>query len=379
MGENGQQCIESFVAPVVVGATRGVYCFLPAEAIRGCCDSLFPSLAKNAVADSASGYMHRFKAGHDLLTDVVLSPQNLHDKLCHAGHILLTDFPTKAGIPIPGLSQNGLGNLLVEWGIPRGWLCLNIADAGIGIMALPEGADDVMAAISGDLPVDSFWSFYDTFGEGGLQLTGAILTENPLLLLSAAENIAAGVISFARAMSPFTQLEAFFGSAFSGFAIGCAITLLARKDKTPRELAESFYYRSARSITWGALSTVSPMLSLGSCVGCLFYYFGKKIAQKGQIGSFVPEMANYIFKTCLAESPTFCVLQENRVNERRELHEFLNADIKAFSTKMEYVLHENCTMHAVLGQHKVHELHEIMGSEHTLKLHEKKELHETGR
>lgn len=291
---------------MTVGAARGVYWFLPASAVRSCCDSLFPELAKDIGADSASGYMHRFKAGHDLLTDVVFSEQDFSSKLHRAGHILLTDFPTKAGIPIPGFSENGLGHYLVEMGIPKGWMCLNICDFGIGIYALPEGSEDLVSALAGDLP----FNFFDTMGEGAFQLSGAIVTENPLLLLSGIENVAAGVISLGREINPYFQLESFLGSTFAGFAIGCAVSLLTCRGKSPRAFAELFYYRSARAISLGALASVSPFVAIGASAGCLAYYFGKALARRSQSGCYNPEGAAFLLQRCMQESEGFKKLQQ---------------------------------------------------------------------
>ena len=303
--EVGTNSVESFVVPMTVGAARGVYWFLPASAVRSCCDSLFPELAKDIGADSASGYMHRFKAGHDLLTDVVFSEQDFSSKLHRAGHILLTDFPTKAGIPIPGFSENGLGHYLVEMGIPKGWMCLNICDFGIGIYALPEGSEDLVSALAGDLP----FNFFDTMGEGAFQLSGAIVTENPLLLLSGIENVAAGVISLGREINPYFQLESFLGSTFAGFAIGCAVSLLTCRGKSPRAFAESFYYRSARAISLGALASVSPFVAIGASAGCLAYYFGKALARRSQSGCYNPEGAAFLLQRGMQESESFKKLQ----------------------------------------------------------------------
>lgn len=290
---------------MTLGAARGVYWFLPASALRSCCDALFPGLAKDVGADAVSGYMHRFKAGHDLLTDVVFSEQSFSDKLHRAGHILLTDFPTKAGIPIPGFSENGLGHYLVEMVIPKGWMCLNICDFGIGIYALPDGTSDLVNALAGDLP----FNFFDTFGEGAIELSGAVVTENPLLLLGGVENVAAGVISLGREISPFVQLESFLGSMVGGFAIGCAVSLLMCRGKTPRAFAESFYYRSARAISLGALAAVSPMVAIGASAGCLAYYFGKALARSQQSGCYNPERTAFLLQRCMQESEGFKKLQ----------------------------------------------------------------------
>ena len=74
------------------------------------------------------------------------------DSFKHAGHVICTDFPTKAGIPIPGFSQAGLGQYLESIGLAKGWLSINIMDGAIGFLAIAEGHADLLKAISGNLP-----------------------------------------------------------------------------------------------------------------------------------------------------------------------------------------------------------------------------------
>ena len=98
-------CIKS-----AAGGTQCAYMHIPADVLRNTVDGLFPSLAKNAAADAVSGFGHRWVHGHDLIMDIAgqFFRHPVH-AVKQAGHILLTDFPTKAGIPIPGFSQSGLG------------------------------------------------------------------------------------------------------------------------------------------------------------------------------------------------------------------------------------------------------------------------------
>lgn len=208
------------------------YYRLPAESIRHFCDGMFPLLAKCPQADLLAGNMHRWKGGHDLILDVARTASN--DGAAPAakqfGHILLTDAPTKAGIPIPGFSGTGLGKCLVELGIPKGWLCINVVDGVVGVLALAEGFGDLRNAIAGQLQMDSIWSFYDTFGEGTVEVCLAVATKNPLLLVAGVENILAGIIaavnSVKAVVNPFYYVNPYqffgntLGAALIGFAVG---------------------------------------------------------------------------------------------------------------------------------------------------------------
>lgn len=207
------------------------YYSIPAKNIRGFVDGLFPVLAKCPQADFLSGHMHRYRGGHDLIVDVARTAQKqgFAPAAEQTGHILLTDFPTKAGIPIPGFSESGLGRHLVELGIPKGWLCVNAVDAGIGVLAVAEGSGDLRDALAGQLQMDSIWTAFDTFGEGGIELAVAIGTKNPVLLASAAENILAGIVAIRNSvrtvMNPFWYVNPvqFFSSSFCSAICGYAI------------------------------------------------------------------------------------------------------------------------------------------------------------
>ncbi len=207
------------------------YYSIPAENIRNYVDGLFPVLSKCPQADYLAGHMHRYRGGHDLIVNVARTAQSegFAPAAKQTGHILLTDFPTKAGIPIPGFSDSGLGRHLVKLGIPKGWLCVNAVDTGIGILAVSEGFGDLRDALAGQLQMDSVWTAFDTFGEGGIELAIAIGTKNPILLASAAENIFAGIVAIRNSvravMNPFWYVNPvqFFGSSFCSAICGYAI------------------------------------------------------------------------------------------------------------------------------------------------------------
>ena len=106
----------------------------------------FAKFANCPDADFLKGYGHRWEGGHDILVDVPktlvkdgwLRPHPI-DAFQQVGHIVLTDLPTKAGIPIPGLSgSSSLGEWLVEAGIPKGYLSIHWADGAFGLGSHPS-------------------------------------------------------------------------------------------------------------------------------------------------------------------------------------------------------------------------------------------------
>lgn len=130
----------SLATELLVSPGQLIYMHIPAKELRNFADSMFPDLAKNSIADCARGMGHRYRAGHDIFLDVpsTLLNDGPEAAIKHLGHIIATDFPTKAGIPIPGFSQSGLGHLLEHWGIPKAWMSLNISDAGLGFLAIAD-------------------------------------------------------------------------------------------------------------------------------------------------------------------------------------------------------------------------------------------------
>lgn len=250
-----------------MGGVQAAYLNIPAHSIRHFCDSAFPSLAKDALADTASGAFHRWKEGHDLLTDVLPDFfRNPAEKLHQAGHILLTDFPTKAGIPIPGFSANGLGQLLVDIGIPKGYLCLNIMDSAVGILAIADGTGDLIAAISGNLPMNC-WTAFDTFGTGTLEIIAGAWAQNPLMILGGAENIMAGLVSTVKTFSYSIDPAAFFGSALGSFVISCGIALLINRKEPLETKLNSALNAGARAALIGGMGSVSTGFGLAAAAG----------------------------------------------------------------------------------------------------------------
>jgi hypothetical protein len=222
-------------------------------------------LAKNQIADCASGMGHRYRAGHDLLLDVpsTLVNHGPSDALKHLGHIIATDFPTKAGIPIPGFSQSGLGHILEQLGIPKAWMSLNISDAGFGFLAIADGHSTLMAAIQGQLSMD-FGTALQTFGAGALELKLAMIaTTNPLLMTAAGmQNILAGLVATWNTFSVYVDPLELFGAAGMSTLLGFGMARGLAGENITDATRDAI-----RSGTIGALYSVSTAFGYGALAG----------------------------------------------------------------------------------------------------------------
>ena len=251
------------------------YMHIPANELRHFFDSLAPGLAKNQIADSASGYGHRYMAGHDLLLDVptTVSNHGAYEGLKHAGHIILTDFPTKAGIPIPGFSHTGLGHLLEQADIAKGWLQISLFDTGVGVFAFSDGASALVQAFQGSLSMD-FGTACQTFGIGSVEIFFAVGTQNPLLLAGGVQNVLAGLVSAWQTISVYIDPLDFFGAGGTSALLGFAVAHgLAGEGLSKATLT------AVRSGTIGALFTVSTAFGFGAIAGFMTYQLGKSLAQ----------------------------------------------------------------------------------------------------
>ncbi len=261
-------------ATAVIAPGQMAYVYIPADELRSFVDGIFPKLAKCPVADVTRGPWHRYTAGHDVLLDVpkTFSESGTLEGAKHAGHVILTDFPTKAGIPIPGFSESGLGHLLEQAGIHRGWLQLNLCEAGLGIIAVAEGTPDLIQAINGTMLMHCS-TFFDTFIEGGIEVGLSMATKNPILLAGGIENIAAGLIAtwntYVVHIDPFLFFGSAATSALIGFTVASGLVHMTLGDATIAGL---------RSGIVGALFTVSPAFGFGALAGFVTYKLGEKLA-----------------------------------------------------------------------------------------------------
>ena len=263
---NGGHEHASLATEALVVPGQMAYVHIPASSLRSFVDNFFPVLAKNPIADSASGIGHRYRAGHDLFLDVPATFFK-HDSLTavkQIGHIILTDFPTKAGIPIPGFSQHGLGGFLEHAGIHRAWMQLNISDAGFGFLAVADGHSTLMSALDGHLSMD-LGTAIETFGAGAIELKLAMIATgaNPALMtIAGIQNVLAGVVATWKTISIYVDPLDFFGSATLSAMIGFTVARAVAN----KEISDSVH-DAIRSGIVGALFSVSSAFGYGALSG----------------------------------------------------------------------------------------------------------------
>lgn len=259
-----------------------VYGTIPATSLRQYVDGVFSALATCPRADIAPfGAYHRYRIGHDLLLDVPQTFRDIgiRDGFHHAGHIVLTDFPTKAGIPIPGFSQGALGQLLVDWGIPKGWLSVNIADGTIGFFAVSEGSADLISALDGGLHM-SHAVFFDTFVEGGIEICLGAAVENPILVLGGLENIAAGCASTWHSIVIDLSPLDFFGHALGSAVIGALLGFLLADPRDQANRTRTTLINAVRGTAVGGLFSITTAFGFGALLGLAFTNLGKTLAKQ---------------------------------------------------------------------------------------------------
>lgn len=280
--DNSEQLLMGGTAIIVPG--QMTYIKLPAELIRNYVDSRFPMLAKCPDADFIRGYDHRWIGGHDLFVDVprTMMGSGPLSALKQTGHILATDFPTKAGIPIPGLSGSGFGQWLVDAGIPKGYLSIHWADGCLGFLSIAEGSSDLLKAIHGTLVMNAD-TFFDTFVEGGIEIALAVAARsawtlaafNPFFaVVGAVENIIAGIISAYQTFSVYIDPVAFFGSAGTSALIGFGLSYGLAKESLSDATLDGI-----RSGAVGAFFSLSPVFGYGALAGFVAYKLGGKLAK----------------------------------------------------------------------------------------------------
>jgi len=222
------------------------------------------------------GFGHRYRAGHDLLLDVpaTFGSHGPFEGLKHAGHVILTDFPTKAGIPIPGFSHSGLGHLLEQAGISNGWLQVSLFDTGVGVFAFADGASALAHAIEGALSM-SFGTACQTFGMGTVELGFAIATQNPLLLAGGLQNVLAGLVSTWNTFSVYIDPLDLLGGAGTSALLGFAIAHGLAGESLGRASLDAL-----RSGAMGGLYSVSSAFGFGALAGFVVCRLASALAKK---------------------------------------------------------------------------------------------------
>ncbi|MZX02455.1 hypothetical protein GUA89_28100, partial [Escherichia coli] len=127
---------------------------------------------------------------------------------------------------------------MISIGFPQKYLSINLMDVlngidgggilfkGIGgIKEGLEGYEDLISAISGDLPMNAE-IFQDTFGEGSIELLTGISTSNPLLIGAGAENILAGFISAWKTYTCYIDPASFFSHSITAALLGSGISYM---------------------------------------------------------------------------------------------------------------------------------------------------------
>ncbi|MBL4830988.1 MAG: hypothetical protein JKY55_14025 [Aliivibrio sp.] len=263
-------------ATVLIAPAQMLYMNIPAKELRNFVDGMFPSVAVNIIADSVRGFDHRYFAGHDLFLDIpkTFASHGFKEGLLHAGHVLLTDFPTKAGIPIPLFSHSGLGHLLENAGIHRGWLQVSLFDSTVGIMAISESASDLLQAIHGSLMMN-YGTFFDTFVEGSITVGFGVAASNPLLVIAGVQELLAGCVAVYNKLSVYVDPLELFGSAgisaLIGFGVAYGIAGENLSDASKNGI---------RSGSIGALFKISSAFGFGALAGFTSYRIGRALAHK---------------------------------------------------------------------------------------------------
>jgi len=265
-------------ASAIAVPSQLIYLKIPHRDLYNFVDGIFPSLDKFPIADAVKGGGHRYKYGHDLFIDVprTFFTHGPMDSMRHIGHIVLTDFPTKAGIPIPGFSQSGLGSLLEQAGINRGWMNMSLFDGGIGILCVSEGATDLAQALAGTLGL-SWETFFNTYVEGTIEvlLSVSLQVQNPILFAAGVENILAGVVSTWKELSVYIDPLKFFGSAGISALIGFTVAYGLLGENLSNAAKDAI-----RSGVIGAMYTVSQSFGFGMIAGFSAFRIGTIIANK---------------------------------------------------------------------------------------------------
>ena len=150
-----------------------------------------------------------------------------------------------------------------------------------GIKEGLEGYEDLISAISGDLPMNAE-IFQDTFGEGSIELLTGISTSNPLLIGAGAENILAGFISAWKTYTCYIDPASFFSHSITAALLGSGISYILNRNVHKESLVSSVMRTAGRSSLLGGFGAVSWYFSAGTSLGFLAMKLGEMMAINAQ-------------------------------------------------------------------------------------------------
>ena len=144
----------------------------------------------DAAAKDKHVVAHRLY-GHHLVSDFPLGDvENIPDFLEH----LLSDLFTKQGLPIlPGELLEDLGLLKYCDKLTKSWNFVNGFDILAGTVAIYKSYDKFMKAYNEIESVDDFKDLSNTIGIGVIELSIALSTSNPFLLIGAVLHMTSGI------------------------------------------------------------------------------------------------------------------------------------------------------------------------------------------
>lgn len=281
--------MELYSLPLEISYTYGHHMYVRAidtdpNKVRNFFDKMFPDLSKDLVADSAHGAWHRWAAGHDILVDV---PQTIVDKgvgqgLHQFGHIMCTDAFTKAGIPVPGLSQNGLGKLLVDCGISKGFLNITF-DGVLSIVAVADGYSDLAAAIANEMHM-SVETFFSTFVIGSVDVAigVSILYGHPYsgmcMITAGIEKVLAGCISTYNTLLA-SSFDDFLGQSLASAIIGFGLVYFFGGGKYKNRQVDNSIRGGLKSGFISGMNVMVGYFAWGCMLGYAAFCLGNKMSQ----------------------------------------------------------------------------------------------------
>ncbi len=113
-----------------------------------------------------------------------------------------------------------------------------------------------------------------------IKLIAGICTQNPALLISAAENYLAGIISTVSTFTYSVAPEVFFGASVTTALIGAGISYFLNRNKEAKALTKEVLYTSWRGFTVGGLGAISGYFAAGAFLGFACIQLGQLLAER---------------------------------------------------------------------------------------------------